>query len=107
MESSFTPRRIAFYLCVLFASTFVVLANGLSDDAALQCCAADQTSEACCAGEPLVIINGEQSSQTVMNALSCDNIDKIDVFKGEAAVAKYGDKAKAGAIIVTLKKHHP
>ena len=33
-----------------------------------------------------------------------DEIEKIDVLKDQSAIAKYGEKAKDGVIIITKKK---
>ena len=33
-----------------------------------------------------------------------DDIQSIEVLKGESATIKFGEKAKNGAIIITLKK---
>ena len=33
-----------------------------------------------------------------------NTIDKLEVFKGEKAIMRYGERAKNGAIVITLKK---
>ncbi len=53
--------------------------------------------------EPLYIINGEESTKAEVDKISPEQIEKIDVLKGESATDKYGAKAEGGAILVTLK----
>lgn len=52
---------------------------------------------------PVIIINGEKSDQELLNKLSPDDIESIEVFKDdEQALKKYN--APNGVIIVTTKK---
>lgn len=51
---------------------------------------------------PLVIIDGKESNQAMLNKLSPDDIESIDVVKGELAMKKY--KAENGVVIVKTKK---
>lgn len=52
---------------------------------------------------PLVVINGEQ---TAMGAyvLEPEKIKHIEVLKGQQATDKYGESAREGAVIITLKE---
>lgn len=61
------------------------------------------TTKATQAANPLVLINEQQ---TAMGAfiLEPDKIERVDVLKDQKATAKYGDKAKEGAVIITLKE---
>ncbi|MDW5287647.1 M56 family metallopeptidase [Formosa sp. PL04] len=52
---------------------------------------------------PLIFVNGKETSQEDMEKIDPDTIAKINVLKGEHAIAKYGDKAKDGVIEITLK----
>ena len=51
---------------------------------------------------PLIIINGEISDHERLSKFSPDDIESIEVLKGEAAEKKY--KAKHGVIVVKTKK---
>lgn len=51
---------------------------------------------------PMVIIDGEVSDQKALKKLSSDDIERIDIVKGEAAKAKYN--ALNGVVIVHTKK---
>ncbi|HCY00726.1 MAG TPA: hypothetical protein DG754_11355 [Bacteroidales bacterium] len=51
---------------------------------------------------PVVIINGEKSDQGMLQKISPDDIERIDIIKGEEALEKYN--AANGVIIVTTKK---
>ena len=53
--------------------------------------------------DPLVLLNKQE---TAMGAfiLQPDKIERVDVLKDQKATAKYGDKAKEGAVIITLKE---
>lgn len=50
---------------------------------------------------PLVIIEGVEVSN--LNAVNPSDIKSINVLKGEAAVKKYGEKARDGAIEIMMK----
>ncbi|RPD99152.1 hypothetical protein EGM88_03945 [Aureibaculum marinum] len=52
--------------------------------------------------EPLIIIDGKTSNQELLKKLSPDDIESINVVKGETAIKKY--KAPNGVIIVITKK---
>ena len=51
---------------------------------------------------PMVIIDGVESNQEMLKKLSPDDIESINVIKGEYAMKKY--KAANGAVIVKTKK---
>jgi len=53
---------------------------------------------------PYVIIDGKESSSTLLKDIKPDQIESIDILKGEFAVKNYGDKGKNGVVIVTTKK---
>lgn len=52
--------------------------------------------------EPVIIINGKVASKEILSKMSPDDIAKIEVVKGEAAIKKYN--APNGAIIIKTKK---
>lgn len=49
------------------------------------------------------ILNGEKSSRRKIEKINPDNIESIDVLKGENAQRFYGKKGKNGVIVVTTK----
>ena len=54
-----------------------------------------------------IIVDGDEKTETDRNALSLldpADIDEIQVLKGSAATAVYGEKGKDGIIVLTLKK---
>lgn len=53
---------------------------------------------------PLIFIDGKKASKKDMKALAPDQIESINVLKGEAALEKYGKKAAEGVIEITTKK---
>ena len=55
--------------------------------------------------EPLLLIDGViQKDETTVARLSPDDIDRIEVIKGDAARALYGERASEGVILITTKK---
>ncbi len=53
--------------------------------------------------DPLFVLDGEIINRERMNSLDPNTILSINVSKGESAIAKYGNKARNGAIEITLK----
>ena len=53
--------------------------------------------------QPLIIIDGEEIPRGSLKDLDPDDIEKINVVKGEKAIEKYGEKGKNGVIEVTKK----
>ncbi len=54
--------------------------------------------------QALVVVDGKEIPHDQLSAIAPDRIESINVLKGEKAVALYGERAKEGAIIVTMKK---
>lgn len=54
--------------------------------------------------QALVVVDGKEISHDQLSAIAPDRIESINVLKGDKAVALYGEKAKEGVIIVTMKK---
>ena len=52
----------------------------------------------------LVIIDGKESTHEELKKLSHDKIETINVWKGDKAIEKYGNRAKGGVIEVKTKK---
>ena len=55
-------------------------------------------------GNPLFIIDGKEIEGGKLEDIDSDNIEKMEVLKGDKAIEKYGDKAKDGVIKITTKK---
>ena len=51
---------------------------------------------------PLYIVDGMEVFN--VNGIDPKTIEKMEMFKGEKAYVRYGDKAKNGAVVITLKK---
>ena len=54
--------------------------------------------------EPLIIVDGKEMKDGSIEDIAPDTIESINVFKGDKAVEKYGDKGKDGVIIIKTKK---
>ena len=54
--------------------------------------------------QPLIVIDGEISTKEAMDNLKPEQIEAIDVLKGEKATAAYGEKGKNGVIMIRVKK---
>ena len=56
-------------------------------------------------GQPLTVIDGEIADKEAVENLDVQKIESVDVLKGENAkmIEKYGDLAKNGVIMITLK----
>ena len=56
-------------------------------------------------GRPgLYILNGREISREAMKNIDPEEIQKVDVLKGEKAVKLYGEKARDGVIIITSRQ---
>ena len=54
--------------------------------------------------DPLFILDGKEISKEKMESISPEEIESINVLKGENAIKKYGEKGKDGVIIINTKK---
>ena len=54
--------------------------------------------------DPLFIVDGKETSREDFKKYAPSKIATINVLKGDAAMKKYGDRAKDGVIVVTTKK---
>ena len=54
--------------------------------------------------KPIYMINGKELSEFEINKIDSKNIEKMEAYKGEKATMRYGERAKNGAIVITLKK---
>jgi TonB-dependent SusC/RagA subfamily outer membrane receptor len=53
---------------------------------------------------PLCLVDGREMTWDAVKLMVPDEIESMQVLKPEAALATYGEKAKNGVILVTLKK---
>ena len=54
---------------------------------------------------PLYIVDGKEIYDSDnLNKIDPNTIEKMEVFKGEKAIMRYGEKGKKGVIVITLKK---
>lgn len=53
---------------------------------------------------PLFFVNGSAITEAEMKVLKPNDIESINVLKGENAIKKYGDKGKDGVVEITMKK---
>ena len=53
---------------------------------------------------PLYIVDGEETDGERLNRIDPDRIASIDIYKDAATLAAYGDKARNGVAVITLKK---
>ena len=54
--------------------------------------------------EPLFIVDGKEISREEFKKYPPSQIEKVEVYKGKAALKKYGDRAKNGVVEVTTKQ---
>jgi TonB-dependent SusC/RagA subfamily outer membrane receptor len=54
--------------------------------------------------KPLIVINGVIISDMNLNEINANNIQSINVLKGESATAKYAEKGANGVVEITTKK---
>ncbi len=55
-------------------------------------------------GIPLYIVDGKEVSASVMRALKPESIAAVSVLKDKSATAIYGERAKHGVVVITLKE---
>lgn len=54
--------------------------------------------------KPLMIVDGKEVEGKKLEDIDTENIETIEVFKGEKATEKYGEKGKNGVVIIKTKK---
>ena len=54
--------------------------------------------------DALYILDGKVMENFDIKSISTNDIESIDVLKGESALAQYGEKGKNGVILITMKK---
>lgn len=54
--------------------------------------------------DPLIYIDGKKANKKAMEKLDPDDIEKIEILKGDKAEEAYGKKARNGVVEITTKK---
>ena len=54
--------------------------------------------------KPLFIVDGKEIKDGKLEDIDQNNIENIEIYKGDKAIEKYGEKAKNGVIIIETKK---
>lgn len=55
--------------------------------------------------EPVFVIDGKESTSKKVKQLDPDEIESIDISKGEKALERFGEKGKNGVVEITTKKN--
>ncbi|MEA5460344.1 TonB family protein [Arcicella sp. LKC2W] len=53
---------------------------------------------------PIYMVDGKEMSDFMIKNIDAKTIEKMEVFKGEKAIMRYGEKAKNGVVVITTKK---
>lgn len=53
----------------------------------------------------LILLDGKEVDRSVLNNLSVMSVGKIEVFKGEKALSKFGEKGRQGVVVISTKKN--
>jgi transcriptional regulator with XRE-family HTH domain len=53
---------------------------------------------------PLYIVDGKEVDSSVFKSIPAEKIERITVLRDQSAIEQYGEKAKDGVVVVTLKK---
>lgn len=56
------------------------------------------------ADKALIIVDGTEINREVLDKMNPNDIERVEVFKDEMAIKKYGDKGRHGVILITTKK---
>ena len=54
--------------------------------------------------KPLMIVDGKEVEGGSLEDIDSDRIETVNVYKGDKAIEKYGEKAKNGVVIINTKK---
>ena len=54
--------------------------------------------------QPLLYIDGVRMGISLAQGLDPDDVESVEIVKGDAAVALYGEEASVGVILISLKK---
>jgi len=54
--------------------------------------------------DPLFIVDGKELESGSLESLDADEIESVNVIKGEKAIEQYGEKGKNGVVVIVTKK---
>ena len=54
--------------------------------------------------QPLMIVDGKEVEGGSLEDINPDDIETVNVYKGDKAIEKYGEKAKDGVVVIKTKK---
>jgi len=54
--------------------------------------------------KPLMIVDGKEVEGGSLEDIDPENIETVNVYKGDKAIEKYGAKAKNGVVVIKTKK---
>lgn len=94
-------RRLGFLAFALLLTA--CSADRLTGVAAENAARRYQAQERALSEEPLFFIDGKEVSAAVARAMTPTTIESIEVVKGAAAVALYGQRASRGVIVISTK----
>lgn len=94
-------RRLVFLALALLLTA--CSADRLTGVAAENAARQYQARERALSEEPLFFVDGKEVSATVVRAMTPTTIETIEVVKGAAAVALYGQRASRGVVIISTK----
>ncbi|WP_418983293.1 M56 family metallopeptidase [Alistipes sp.] len=55
-------------------------------------------------GNPLIIIDGKKADKAALEKIGSGRIHRMNIYKGDVAVKKYGEEARDGAIEISTQK---
>lgn len=94
--------KLSKFILVLLTSLFIQQISGQTDDSKTPSQQLYQSLEEV-EKNPMILINGIVSDKIGFNNLNPEDISTFEVLKDDQAIKKYGENAKNGVIIVTLK----
>lgn len=61
------------------------------------------TSRIDAAHQPLIVVDGVVKESSLLSAVNPNDIQSIQVLKNQKAIEKFGERAKYGVILITMK----
>lgn len=66
--------------------------------------ATERNTETVKASDPIYVVDGKIVDKDILEKMDVNEIDSIQVWKGEKSIEKYGEKGKNGAVEIYMKK---
>ncbi len=54
--------------------------------------------------KPLMIVDGKEVEGGSIEDIDPENIETVNVYKGDKAIEEYGEKGKNGVVVIKTKK---